>query len=262
MYRTAVNDIIEGFKLSELWGRLCWNEIKRRYRRTMFGPMWVTVSLSVFSIAMSLVWSILWHQNVREYLPYLLSGLIPWMVIASCLGESCGAFLGGEANMKSRLFPYSMLIYVVVSRNVILFGHNMIAYVLAAILCGVPLTAYTLLAIPGFALLVINVAWMSLLCAIVCLRFRDVQQLVTMLLQLVMLITPVFWPVSQLGTGRARLIVDLNLIYHMIDVVRTPLLGKPPALEGYVVCVLFAIFGWLFVFWLYAKKRHRLVYWF
>lgn len=257
----ALNDLIGGILSWEIWGRLCLNEVNRRYRRTLLGPMWVAVSLGVFSLVLSLVWAALWRQNVREYLPYLLSGLIPWMMIASSIGESTSTFMSAESLMKSRQFSYSMLIHVVLGRNIIVFGHNMITYILAAFACGVSINWQTLLFLPGFVLLVFNLAWICLIIAILCLRFRDFQQLVTIILQVVMFITPVFWPVSQL-TGRTAIIVDVNLLFHMIDLIRSPLLGKSPQLESYIICILAGFVGWLSAYLLLRSKRHRLVYWF
>src|SRR6185503_12960295 len=121
--RLAWRDLVDGASLWDLWGRLCWNEVRRRYRRTLLGPMWVTVSLGIFSLVLSFVWSAIFKLNVREYLPFLLSGLIPWMMIASSVGESCTSLLGAEAIMKSRQFPYSILVHVVVARNAVIFAH-------------------------------------------------------------------------------------------------------------------------------------------
>ena len=163
--------------------------------------------------------------------------------------------------MKSRDFSYSMLMHVVLGRNVIVFIHNMLTYVVAAIICGVSLNFYTLLVLPGFLLLIINLSWICLVIAILCLRFRDFQQLVTIVLQVVMFITPVFWPVSQL-TGRTAIIIDVNLLYHMIDLIRSPLLGEAPHLESYILCCIAGFIGWLTAYWLLRSKRHRLVYWF
>ena len=258
---SALNDLIGGLMSWEIWGRLCINEVNRRYRRTLFGPLWVAVSLGVFSIILSFVWAALWKQNVRDYLPYLLSGLIPWMMIASSIGESTSTLMSAESLMKSRQFSYTMLIHVVLGRNIIVFGHNMITYSVAALICGVNINLKTLLVFPGFLLLTFNLGWICLAIAIMCLRYRDFQQLVTIVLQVVMFITPVFWPVSAL-TGKTAIIVDVNLLYHMIDLVRSPLLGKVPRLESYIVCIFAGLLGWLSAYWLLRAKRHRLVYWF
>ena len=259
--RWALWDFVEGFRLRAMWGRQSWNEVRRRYRRTLLGPSRVTVSLLIFAIAMSFIWASLFKMNVREFLPFLLSGLLTWGLISGSIGESCTVFLGGEGLMKSRQFPYSTLIYVVLARNTVIFGHNLTAYVLVAALCGIEFGWPMLMMLPGGVLLLINCGWICVIVATFCLRVRDFPQLVTSLLQISMFVTPVFWSASQLQ-GKRAVIVHFNVLHHMIEIVREPLLGKMPALLSYMVCVGTAVVGWVFAYWLFARKRHRLAYWF
>jgi ABC-type polysaccharide/polyol phosphate export permease len=259
--RWARWDLLEGFALWSMWSRQSWNEVRRRYRRTLLGPAWVTVSLLIFALAMSFVWSSLFKQSVQEFLPFLLSGLVCWGLISGSIGESCTAFLAGEGLMKSRQFPYSTLIYVVLARNCVIFGHNLIGYFLVALLCGVSLGWQTLLLLPGTVLLMINCSWICVVVATFCLRFRDFPQLVASLLQISMFVTPVFWSASQLQ-GKRAFIVDANILHHMIEIVRQPLLGKTPAALSYLVCAVCGVLGWLLAYSLFVRKRHRLAYWF
>ena len=53
-YAVALIDVITGIQAVEIWGRLGWRENKRRYRRTVLGPFWTTVSLAMFVIALGL----------------------------------------------------------------------------------------------------------------------------------------------------------------------------------------------------------------
>ena len=261
VWRRANWDFVAGLRLWELWSRLSVNEVRRRYKRTLLGPMWVTASLLVFATVMSFVWASLWKQNVVDFLPFLLSGLIPWTMISAAIGESTSVFLGGEGLMKSRQFPYSILVYGVLARNVIIFGHNLIGYQLIALLCGVSLGWSLLLLVPGLVLVVVNCGWMCVLAAVFCLRFRDFQQLVASLLQIAMFVTPVFWSAGQL-VGKRAIIVDANILYHMIELIRQPLLGKVASIYSYQICVVSALLGWGLAYYLFAKKRHRLPYWF
>lgn len=259
--RWAAWDIVEGLRLREMWLRQSWNEVRRRYKRTLLGPMWVTVSLVIFAVALSFIWAGLWKMKVKEFLPFLLSGLLPWGLISASIGEACAVFLAGEALMKSRQFPYTALVYSVLARNTILLGHNLIAFFPIALLCGVPLGWQTALLLPGLILVIVNCGWMAILVAVFCLRFRDFQQLVASLLQIAMFVTPVFWTASQLQGTRAVL-VDLNLLHHLVEVMRQPMLGKAAAGTSYAVCVVAAVVGWMLAYSLLARKRHRLAYWF
>lgn len=223
--------------------------------------MWVTVSLIIFAVVLSFVWAALWNMQVTEFLPFLLSGLLPWTLIYGAIGESCAAFIANEGLMRSRQFPYSTLVYVVLTRNAVIFGHNLIGYVAVAALCGVAFGWSTLLFVPGAVLLLLNCAWICVVVAIFCLRFRDFQQRVVSLLQIAMFVTPIFWSADQLQ-GKRAVIVSANVLHHMIEVVRQPMLGKAAAPASYLICAFAAVAGWLFAYWLFARKRHRLAYWF
>ena len=254
-------DLVEGLRLRKMWFRQSWNEVRRRYKRTMLGPMWVTVSLVIFAVVLSFVWAGLWKMQVTEFLPFLLSGLLPWTMISAAIGESCVAFIANEGLMRSRQFPYSTLVYVVLARNVVILGHNLLGFVPVAALCGVAFGWATLLLLPGLALVLLNIAWICLVVAIFCLRFRDFQPLVASLLQIAMFVTPIFWSADQLQ-GKRAVIVDANVLHHMIEVVRQPMLGKTAAPVSYLVCAVGAVAGWALAYGLLARKRHRLAYWF
>jgi ABC-type polysaccharide/polyol phosphate export permease len=124
-----------------------------------------------------------------------------------------------------------------------------------------PLTPATVLVIPGLALLVVNSVWVSLLLGMFCLRFRDVQQLVTSLVQIAMFVTPIFWPPGDLHGAAHTVFVDLNPLYHVIVLVRSPLLGQEPAAESYFAAALITIAGSLLTYWLFSYFRKRIAYW-
>jgi len=215
----------------------------------------------IFASIMSFVWAGLWKQNVREFLPFLLSGLIPWTMISAVVGESTGVLLSGEGLIKNQQFPYTVLTYGVVARNFLIFVHNIFGYFVVALLCGVIFNSSLFLLIPGLLLVLANCVWMSLIVSILCLRFRDFQQIVVSLIQITIFVTPIFWKADQIQGGRA-LIVNANVIHHMIELLRAPLLGEVPASLSYVVCALSALLGWFLAYRLFTSKRHRLPYWF
>jgi ABC-type polysaccharide/polyol phosphate export permease len=256
----ALWDFFQGLRLWRMWWRMSFNEVRRRYKRTILGPLWVTISLLVFAIALSFVWAGLFNQPVTKFLPFLLSGLLPWGMISSSIGEACAVFLSGEALMKSRQFPYTILVYGVLARNTILFGHNLLAFVVIAAFSGVQLGWQTFLLIPGLMLVLLNCGWISVVVAVFCLRFRDFQQLVASILQVAVFVTPIFWEAGQLQ-GKRAIIVDVNLLHYMVEIVRQPLLGSIAAPRSYLICAGAAIIGWLLAYFLFVRKRHRLVYW-
>ena len=259
---TAWEDLAGGLAKSDLWGRLGWLDVKRRYRRTMLGPFWTSISLAVYVISVGLLGAGLWRQNIHEYLPFLVSGMVVWMLVSTIIGESCGLLIAGQALFRNIRFEFSIFAYALVWRNLIVFLHNLVVYVLVAIPLKPELLGWTvLLAVPGLLLVLVNGVWLALLIGMLCLRFRDVQPLVTTALQISMLITPLFWrPESLAGTGRF-VFVELNPIYHLLEVVRAPLLGNIPAATSYVAVGLIAAGGWLLTYLVFERFRSRITYW-
>jgi ABC-type polysaccharide/polyol phosphate export permease len=259
-YYVALIDISAGVQASDIWGRLGWGETKRRYRRTVFGPFWTTLSLAIFVITLGLVGSNLFHQDTRTYLPFLTSGMLCWALFSTICTEGCASFTGSQMLIMQLRISYTLLACAAVWRNVIIFFHNIIIYVVVALYGGVPITWATLLFIPGFILLCLNGLWIVILFGALCARFRDVQQLVSNLLQISMFLTPIFWTPSQL-TGRAATLANLNPLYHLIAVVREPMLGVAPSVLNWAVVIGGAIFGWVLTVYVMSKFRHRIVYW-
>src|SRR5882724_5275555 len=118
---TAWQDLAGGLLRSELWGRIGWLDVKRRYRRTMIGPFWSSITLAVYTVSVGLVGAGLWGQDINEYLPYLISGMIVWTLLSTIINEACTLFISGQALFRNVNFEYSVLAYALVWRNFIIF---------------------------------------------------------------------------------------------------------------------------------------------
>ena len=116
-----------------------------------------------------------------------------------------------------------------------------------------------MLALPGLALVYINQAWLTLSLAIICTRYRDVQQIVSTGIQIMLFATPIMWPVSALGP--AVIIAYINPLYHMMELVRAPMLGNVPSMLSWLVAIACAIVGWTVAMLLLRRASRRLVFW-
>jgi ABC-type polysaccharide/polyol phosphate export permease len=259
---TGAADLLNGLRRYDLWGRLGLLEVRRRYRRTTIGPFWSAISLGVFVAVMGTVGVGLWKQSATQYVPFLASGIMVWLMISTIITESCTLFIGTQHLFSRMRVDYSILVYALVWRNMLGFLHNAAVYFLVVIVFATRLLDWaTLLIIPGLLVISINAAWVALLLGMACVRFRDIQQLTITILQISLFVTPVFWP-PDLLTGTTRLLfVELNPLYSFIDVVRSPLLGKTPALWSYGVILLVTVVGWSITYRLFSIMRHRIVFW-
>jgi ABC-type polysaccharide/polyol phosphate export permease len=174
--------------------------------------------------------------------------------------DGCVTFLVSEKLLRQLRISYTLLACSNVWRNSVLFLHNLTIYLLVCIYAGLPITWATLLVIPGFMLFWVNAVWITMLLGALAARYRDVQQLVGTLLQISLFLTPIFWSTNQL-TGKAAMLAQLNPMYHLLAVIREPLLGTAPSWTHWFSVLLMAVIGWTMTIQMLARFRRRIVYW-
>ena len=242
-----------------MWTMLGWNDIRQRYRRSILGPFWITISMAVFISLLGVIYSHIFKIELRSYLPFLTLGYIVWGFVAQTTSESSLSFQESERIIRQIRLPYSIFAFRVVWRNFIVFLHTVVVYIPIAIFYNVRPGIVALFALPGLALVYINQAWVTLALSIICTRYRDVHQIVNTAIQIMLFTTPIMWPVSTLGS--AVIIAYVNPLYHMLELVRAPLLGEVPSTMSWLVVFGCAVVGWAIAILLLRRATGRLVFW-
>jgi lipopolysaccharide transport system permease protein len=261
-FQLAGEDLREGFVLWRLSWALAIADIRLRYRGSMLGPFWLTLSTAVMIGAMGFLYADLFHTDIHKYLPYLAVSLILWGFMSTLITEGCVCFTASEGLIKGTRMPFSVHAMRCVLRNIIVLAHNVIVIAAVFLLLGVHVSAYALLAIPGLALWVVNGFAIAFLVGTFCARFRDVPQIIASVIQIAFFVTPVIWNANILSTHpRALMLIRLNPFYYMLEIVRAPLLGTPMGidlvLKALIVTVVLIILSLL----IFARTRGRLAYW-
>ncbi|MDP3706000.1 MAG: ABC transporter permease [Legionellaceae bacterium] len=252
----------QGFLQWHLWSSMAVAEIRRRYRRTLFGPFWLTLSIAIFIGSMGLIFPILWHTDVKTFLPFFSSGFIIWTFISTIITDGCGTFLDASGLIKQTSLPYSVYSNSAVTRNFLVILHHFVFYLAIVLLFKVPVNLNTLLIIPAMMIIGLTGSWVCILLGLMTARFRDIRQFVTSLLQIAMFITPVFWSPTQLGNATyAKILVAVNPLYHFVEIARAPLLGLKPAPIDWIVTMGICIVGWLVSMKILGKFQRHLVFW-
>jgi ABC-type polysaccharide/polyol phosphate export permease len=256
----GARDIHDGLAAWRIWYLIGSAEMRRRYARSKLGPIWVMVSSAILIGTLGFMWSVLWRLPVAEMLPYVGIGLITWQLISGVLTDATTAFPINSHYFLNQYLAASSIVFSLIYRNGVIFLMNMLFPMLIVLWMGEPLTAYSLLAIPGFVLLAITCFWSAFVTAIVCARFRDVTQIVTSIMQVAMYVTPVVWKPEQLP-GAVKLLVYLNPFSVGITVFRDPLLGRPVPWEMWALAFTLAFVGLLLALPFIGRFRRRLIYW-
>jgi ABC-2 type transport system permease protein len=264
-YRSAVGDLRAGMREWELWGHLGWQDIRQRYRRSVLGPIWITISMAVTAVALGVLYAGLFGNDLAVQLPYILVGFIVWSFISGCISEGSEVFIANEGLIKQLPAPLSIHVYRLTWRQILFFAHNLIVYAVMLLVFPQSLGWASLMAIPAFLLLAVNGAWVALLLGIVTTRFRDLSPIVQSLVQLLFFLTPIVWIYDDLLKNaavaeRARL-VEFNPLLHFIEIIRQPMLGQEQHLRHWIVVLVITVVGWALTMFALRRYRSRVAYW-
>jgi ABC-2 type transport system permease protein len=286
-YARAWEDIRSGVKLRDLWGHLGWQDIKQRYRRSVIGPLWITLAMAVTAAGLGLVYSTLFDAEIGTFLPYLTVGFIVWNFILGCVTEGTETFIRNEGLIKHLPAPLTVYALRTVWRLTLMMAHNLLVYVVVLVIFFGDLTTpgyqmvkdglyqpgldWTIvLAIPAFLLIALNGVWVSLLFGIISTRYRDIPQVVNALIQLVFFMTPIVWSKDilhdRIGNNGdielwKTLVTELNPIYHYVEIIRAPLIGNTQSWHHWAVVGGFTLVGWLLALVALRNYRARVPYW-
>jgi|SRR5882757_178249 len=277
----AFADIRTGLANRQLWAHLGWQDIKQRYRRSVLGPLWITIGMGVTALGIGLLYGLLFHNDPRTFLPYVTVGFIVWNFISGSLLEGMDTFIANEGLIKHLPAPLSVYVLRTIWRQTLMLLHNLVVYVIVAGIFFLsidhpyrmsdngtgtlhPGLSWTiLLAVPGFVLIAANGAWVSMLLGIISTRYRDIPQVINAIIQLLFYGTPIVWSIDTLGdhADAARVVMEWNPLYHLVQVMRAPLVGQVIEPLSWIVCIGMAIVGWALALVAMKNYRARISYW-
>lgn len=255
----ATIDIISGFTKQWLWMTLALQDIKLRYRGSVLGPFWLTITILVMAGSMGVIYSTLFHQDMQEYLPYLTIGLILWGFITATVSEGCQTFLSAEGIIQSVPIPFSVHAYRCVFRNFIVLTHQIVIIPVGMVIFSIPFTWRIVEILPALFLYAVNGVWISILFGMASARFRDIPPIVANFTQVLFFVTPIIFPVSSLAKWKA--VAILNPAFAAIDVVRAPLMGVATGTYSWPMLFATTIVGCVGTFFAFARFRSRIAYW-
>lgn len=254
----SLADIFESLKHCRLWTTLGWHDIRLRYRRSMLGPLWITISMAVMIYTLGMVYSFLFQTNITSYFPYLASGVLIWNFFSLMTMECVDGFIESAHLIKQIKLPFSTYVLRILTRNFYIFLHNLLAVIPILIYYKVPV--HPLAALCGIASFLSIGFVYGMAIAMLGSRYRDIKQLVQSLLQVIFYLTPIMWMPSMLPK-KFQILIKLNPAQQIIQLIRAPLIGELPSLYtcsynlGLFVC------GAFLLLFLLKKRRHRIAFW-
>lgn len=258
--KSGTEEFTLAFKNRNPWLLLGWYDIKQRYRRSVLGPLWLTLTTGILVAVLGVVWSTLFKTDLRDYMPFFAIGHVIWGFIVMQINDACTGFVQFEHIIKQTRLPMATYALRLLTRNITILGHNAIIILIVIGFVGNGWTwhsAYLLLSIP---ILCATLFGMTVIISIACTKYRDIQQIVQNLTTIAFFVTPIMWKPELLGDSR-RWIAEINPITHLLHIIRQPILGLHTAPDSWIISTGVMLLT-LFIAWVMMNKHgSKIAYW-
>jgi ABC-2 type transport system permease protein len=257
-------DFYAGAKRVSLWQTLAWQDIKGRYRRTVLGPLWLTVSTGVFISAVGILYAGIFGQSPENYIPHFAIGMIIWHFIFGTIQSQSIVFINSSNVATNLSIQKSVFIYHQTVKEFYIFLHNFIIIILVMLIFNIPWSFAQLTSLLGIALIALNGFFFAISVGVVCLRYRDIPHIIANIMQVMFFLTPVVWKIDNLAKSKnLATVMTLNPFYHFIEIVRWPFLhAEPaPALSWQITLTITVVFGLASIVF-YRQQLNKIPYWY
>lgn len=233
--------------------------IKRQYARTRLGPLWIVLTQFVMIVGIGLVFYSIFNRPLDEFLLFISASILSWNLISVSITTAPLIFIAQSSLIQSFRLPFAIFPLQNLVNSLIVFLHGLAIHMVLLFALGGSFKTLPLIPVSLIGVAAILYPLMAAL-AILGSRFRDLSPAIGSVMYMAFLITPIIWDRLHIGSGM-RWIVDFNPFYHMIEVLRRPMLGTLPSLESSVVVLGLAIVSLVFGEWFFRRYARPIPFW-
>lgn len=212
------------------------------YKQTVLGPVWIFLNPLISSFIYAFVFggiAGIGTDGVPQILFYLSSNAI-WIYFSGCVTKNAGTFTANANVFGKVYFPRLTIPVSNVLASIVQFGVQMIL-----VLVFLTYYLFTEQVDPNWAawllipVVLLHLGLLGLGCGIIIssltTKYRDLSILVGFGVQLWMYATPIVYPMSQLGDGWMKTILQINPVTAPVEVFRYAILGQGTIMPEYLV---------------------------
>lgn len=257
----AYKDLIFSFKVWRIFYLIGISDIRKRYSRSKLGQFWITLSLGINILSLGIVWGYLFKMSVREYLPFIATSMILWNFISTSILDGANLYINSVHYIKELNIPKLAYVNSSILKNLIILGHNLIVLIPIFLFC---LENISFLLLCGFIfILLLLIAFLYgivVIVAVISLRFRDLPNIITSLLQIFFYITPVIWKIELMPEKIQKFLI-FNPFCVFITLCKGYLLNQYIPNHYLFAAIIYTLFTLNLAIMFFSKFRSRIVYW-
>ena len=262
MSRSLFRDYADSLRRPEFWAYSSWLGIVTKYRRSRFGLLWLMLPSVLYIGGIGYFFSMLQGHPPSEFIPHMGLGYLLFRMLSMVINEGASALPSHQSFIldgHNRLTDF----FLRVIAKAVFYGLAALPVLAVALIAGPELDPVRVLSVfVTVPLVILNMVWISTVIGMLGARFPDIHELMGSVFIFGFILTPIIWYSSRAPVGTAHgTFMRMNPLFHLIEVVRAPLLGEP--LERFTLYFLagFTILGWALAAYVYRRYAHYVPIW-
>ena len=257
-----IRDFVDSVRKPEFWAFSSWLDIVSRYRRTRLGLAWMFLPMAIWIGILGNFYAQVMNHPREEYLPYLGVGYLLWRFIVMATNDATSSLRSHKSFIldgRIRLTDYVLRTLAKATLYIIMGS----LVVLVVLLWSPAIHWQNMLSVfLTFPIFLINMVWWVFVMSLFGARFPDTSEAIHTALMLGFLLTPILWVGNRFTFGGvAWFFALLNPAYHLISLVRNPVLGQPIPHSTLLYVAVLTLGGWLLAMVLYRRYARYAPLW-
>jgi ABC-type polysaccharide/polyol phosphate export permease len=227
---------------------LAMRDVKARYQATILGLYWAIINPAATALIMGFVFEKVFRASGIAGVPfavYVFSALIFWNLFANSAVTAATSLTGQASLLSKQYFPRIILPTAAVLARLVDLLFSLVALVIVFIIYGIRVDLNPTVLLACLVLEVVFALGFAYLVSALNVLYRDVSQILNLLLLLWMYFSPILYGLSQVPAS-ARVYFEYNAIGRVVDLQRSAILvGSTVSLGdigvNYISC--FALLG-------------------
>ena len=224
------------FANRKLIGNLAKNDLKKKFAGSYFGVIWAFVQPVITVLLYWFVFEKALHQRANDlrtgvtvpFVLWLMGGLVPWFYFQEALNGGTGVLVEYSYLVKKVVFQIDALPVVKIISA--LFTHGFfVAFMIVVYACmGYWPDFFTLQVVYYSFCMIVLTAGLTYATSAISVFFRDMKEVVSIVLQIGMWVTPIMWTFESMKMipSWALILLKVNPMYYIVSGYRDSMINK------------------------------------
>ncbi len=252
--------MVNFWKYRDLFIELIKKDIKLKYRNSFLGVLWSMLNPLLMMIVLSIVFSSLFNRHIENFPVYVLSGRLIYQFFSESTSFAMDSIVINSQLIRKVYVPKYLF---TISRICSSFITTLIAIVpLVLVMLVTKVQFYWtnfFVVVPLIILLILSMG-VGLLLATINVFFRDMKHLYSIVLTVIMYLTPIFYP-AEIIPEKYKVLVELNPLFNIVGMFRGILMdGNIPAFQSIFNSLIYSMIVMLLGFFIFYKKQDKFIF--